>query len=211
MQKTPFPAFISALEMKLQKPLPGLAAQLQMASTRLLEKLKSLNIPDHTNLAGVLVLMYPHAGDIMIVLIKRTNDGGVHSGQISFPGGRVENSDPDIIRTALRETFEETGIPAGLITPLGKLSELYIPPSNYKVTPVVGYMESEPIYHPDPAEVEKIIEVSLFELLQEDIFKKKTINTRGVELEVPCFTIDEHVIWGATAMILSELIEVIRS
>jgi 8-oxo-dGTP pyrophosphatase MutT (NUDIX family) len=205
-----FTEFIEDLVRKLDKPLPGLASQLKMASIRRIIKDGNMLVPDNARKGGVLVLFYPSNGSNFIVFIKRTEYPGVHSGQISFPGGGWEPGDKDLDETALREAEEEIGVNRKAVIPVGKLTDLFIPPSNFLVTPVVGYMNERPEFRPDPDEVDRIIEIPLDQLILKETRQIREITVfPDHKFEVPCFYIDGHVIWGATAMMLNELIDLI--
>lgn len=158
--------------------------------------------------SSVLILLYPGAANpesAMIVLMLRSEYGGVHSGQISLPGGKSEPGDKDRAATALREAQEEIGIEPSNVHLLGSLTDLYIPPSNFLVTPILGYQNTAPSFKADPSEVAEIIEIPLAELLNEaNVCLRKMKLSVGISLKVPAFCIDGHIIWGATAMILSE-------
>ncbi|MCK9422043.1 MAG: CoA pyrophosphatase [Bacteroidales bacterium] len=161
--------------------------------------------PDNAVQSSVLILLYPMNTEIGLVLMRRPDYIGIHSGQISFPGGKYEDDDKSLIYTALREANEEIGIDPILVQILGQLTELYIPPSNFLVTPVVGYMPFRPQFKADPKEVAAIIEIRISDLLNKSNIQKKKIKLRhGLSLKVPSFFIDDNIIWGATAMILSE-------
>lgn len=199
---------IYALEQRLKKPLPGRNAQLKMASMVRIQKMIKSGVPKNAIQSSVLILLYPHLDTIGMVLMLRPQYQGIHSGQISLPGGKAEHADKDSRDTALRESKEEIGINPTQIKLLGKLTDLYIPPSNYLVSPYIGYQESHPKFHPDPAEVAKIIEITLDELLDSRNIRKKRVKlVFGLSLTVPAFYIDHNIIWGATAMILSEFRE----
>jgi 8-oxo-dGTP pyrophosphatase MutT (NUDIX family) len=207
-----FIAFVESIKKKLAKPLPGVTSQLKMAGLRRLMKDGQVVIPDDVRKGSVLALFYPTDGKIYMVFIKRTEYPGVHSGQISFPGGGWEQGDQDMVDTALREAEEEIGVRKDTIVPVGKLTDLFIPPSNFLVTPIVGYTYLRPDFKPDPDEVDRILEIPLEELLDELNIQEKDISIfPAVNLKVPCFYIDGNVIWGATAMILHELIDAIRT
>jgi 8-oxo-dGTP pyrophosphatase MutT (NUDIX family) len=204
-----FETFIAQFKERLQKPLPGLETQLRLAPITRLNDLKKIKSPDNARQSAVLALFYPQNGDIGLLLIKRAVDDTVHSGQISFPGGKKEKSDADLRETALRETFEEIGISSADISIIGSLSKLYIPPSNFDVYPFVGYISSQPKLSTN-YEVEKVISASLSEFTQPDAIRYKTIKGRDGQLyEVPCYMVQDEIIWGATAMMLSELIAII--
>ena len=168
---------------------------------------------DHAVKSSVLILLYPgqKSGSLLFALIQRPEYDGVHSGQISLPGGRFEEEDGDLTRTALRESNEEIGIQPEGVEIIGSLSELYIPPSNFMVYPFIGYTNVRPEFVPDKKEVENIIETDLADLLNDKNIKTKEIKIRnGIKITAPCYEIDGNIIWGATAMILSEFREVIR-
>ncbi len=199
---------IENLNLKLQQSLPGLNAQLEMTS--LLRGQKWEVREDHRK-SGVLLCLYPQADQWHIALMKRTQDEGVHSGQISFPGGRFEDSDRNYTHTALREAEEELGIPQQEVQVLGALTELYISPSNFMVYPTVGYMLRRPAFVLDPKEVAELIEVEIDLFLQEEIRKNRRIKLgQNMKIEVPTFLVKGHIIWGATAMILNEFLHLWR-
>jgi 8-oxo-dGTP pyrophosphatase MutT (NUDIX family) len=204
-----FATFIKYLERRLQQPLPGLDVQLRLVPATRLKELRKMTGPLNARQSSVLVLFFPYKNDIGILLIKRATDKSVHSGQISFPGGKKEDIDPDLKETALRETFEEVGIASENITIIGSLSRLYIPPSNFDVYPFVGYVDSDPVVTIN-SEVEKVLKVPLSELSSPDLPVEKIIKGHdGQSYAVPCYFIQNEIIWGATAMMLSELLAVI--
>jgi len=170
-------------------------------------------IPDMTKarMGGVLIALYPDNGSIRTVLMKRPDYTGTHSGQVSFPGGKKEPDDPDIIATALREAQEEVAIVPGDVRVLGQLTELYIPASNFLVHPVVGILESVPRLVPDAHEVERILLPDLTHFYRSDIIGEKSIPVRdNLTVRTPFYDVEGQTIWGATAMILSEFTQVLR-
>ena len=196
-------SLISKLQQRLQRPLPGLDVQMQMAPPI---RGKNITVPPNVRLSAVLLLLYPKDGKWYIPFMRRAEDGRVHGGQVSLPGGRKDPEDPDYTWTALRETEEEFGIPRQEIEVVGRLTEIYIPPSNFLVYPRIGYMPGRPDFQPDPREVQDIIEVEASQFLdaavrdwhQVDVFGGNMINAPG-------YTVNgSHLIWGGTAMILSE-------
>jgi len=194
-------------------PLPGVEAQLKLAPILRLQELENINISSkNPNKAGVMAMFYPDDKDIThLVLILRKTYRGVHSNQVGFPGGRVEDIDKNLKHTALRETEEEIGVPASEIKVLKRLTRLYIPPSNFWVYPYVGIMNRTPHFIPQESEVEQVLEVSLEDLLNEENLITQTLTTSyAEEIEVPAFFLSGHVVWGATAMILSELKEMLK-
>lgn len=197
---------IAWLEQRLQQPLPGFEAQRRMIG-RVLPTPAS--IPENARLSAVLGLLFPVKDDLRVLLIRRTEDGHAHSGQISFPGGRKDEEDETLLHTALREAREEVGIDTNEIKVLGQLSSTYIPVSNFHVFPFLAFAKEKPITIPNSLEVAYTIEVSLNDLLKED-FKTKTTVTSSADKsfirEVNAYRLhDGGIIWGATAMIISEL------
>lgn len=161
--------------------------------------------------AAVMMLFYPKQNQAHLVLIVRNSYPGVHSSQIAFPGGKVEDVDNSMQETALRETFEEVGIPADKITVVREFSDVYIPPSNFMVSPFLGYSEEELQFIPDPSEVAGIIELSLKDFLDDvNEVVKRMATSYTSDIDVPSFKVGEYIVWGATAMMLSELKEVLK-
>lgn len=204
----PFNDFINHLQLQLRQPLPGQEAHLKMASAT---RLRFKNQPNEkTRRSAVLILFYPYRDQILVPLILRPKYDGVHAGQMAFPGGRYEKTDENLIRTALREAQEEIGIKAADVQILGKLTELFIPPSNFYVLPVVGKLSYKPDFYPDPREVEAVLEVTLDEMMDESIVGSSLLDVRGVTIDAPFYDIQGHKVWGATAMMISELLTIIR-
>jgi 8-oxo-dGTP pyrophosphatase MutT (NUDIX family) len=203
---------IKSIENEISNPLPGRVVQLKMSSIQRLREMIDQSQINSGIKSSVLILLYPSGADeISMVLIQRPSYEGVHGGQISLPGGRSEEKDLDLKETALREAHEEIGIDPGKVTTIGVLSDLYIPPSNYLVLPFLGYTMERPQFKPDAQEVAGIIEIKLKDLLNEDNIKHKEIYVRpGLTVYGPCFEIDNHTIWGATAMILNEFKEILK-
>ncbi len=189
---------INKLRDLLKLPLPGWDAQkILMPEGRNIK-----GIPDNLQSASVLIVLYPHNDEWHFPLIKRSVDGFAHSGQIALPGGRQEHTETGI-ETALREAEEEINLSATSVEVLGLTSPLPIPVSRYLVQPVVGFLHKKPVLTPDPREVEQIFSLSLRTLVDVDV-QLETRHFQGHDWEIPYFEIDEHKIWGATAMILSE-------
>jgi 8-oxo-dGTP pyrophosphatase MutT (NUDIX family) len=198
--------FIQNLKKRLKKALPGEAAQLMMAPSY--RHLFPANEKEGD--AGVMILLYPVSGELTTVFMKRTEYPGVHSGQISFPGGRFEKEDIDLQTTALRETEEEFGINAKTIDVLGKLTPLLIPVSRMEVHPFVGYLPQQPMFLPNPEEVASLIEVKISDLLNASTIKTKPHSYKDFNGSIPYYEFEENHVWGATAMILAEFTEIIR-
>ncbi len=200
------------LKTRLQHPLPGLPAQLEMAPPA--RGTGELVIPDNARHSAVLVLLYPHEERPHVAFMKRADDGHVHSGQISFPGGKVEEGDRDYTHTALREAEEELGIPPKEVEVLGRLTDMYIPVSNFLVVPNLGVMHERPDFVIDPVEVAQVVEVGLDVFQQHEVRAVRKIEQRTrwghYETRSPSFKIGEHIIWGATAMMLNELLTIVE-
>lgn len=161
--------------------------------------------------SAVMMLLYPKENDTSLLLIERSNGGGVHSGQVGFPGGKYEVEDQTLEVTALRETDEEVGIKANQIEILKAFTRVYIPPSNFIVQPYLGIMDTTPNVELSVDEVANIIEMPLSTLLDDTIIKEVGLQTSYAELiNVPAYIYNDYTIWGATAMMLSELKETIK-
>ncbi|MEM1214304.1 MAG: CoA pyrophosphatase [Bacteroidota bacterium] len=208
---TTFPA---QLQERLADPLPGQVAQYEMASAD-----RRLAVPPSADArqAGVMALFYPKAGEWHLVFIQRTSShpNDRHGGQIGFPGGKEEPTDENMAATALREVEEEIGVPQGDIELLGALSQLYIPVSNFLVFPYVGLVRSgRPNFQPQPSEVAAILEVP-FSIFLDTSRRKRTdiqVTERITLKNIPYFDLPgQHVLWGATAMMMSELVAVAQS
>jgi 8-oxo-dGTP pyrophosphatase MutT (NUDIX family) len=197
---------INWLRQRLKEPLPGRSAQERMIGRVVT---MPLVIPDNARPSGVLCLLFPANGELHVLLMKRKEDKGAHSGQVSFPGGSYEESDADLKATALREAQEEVGILSSEVEILGALTSLYIPVSNYNVYPFVGFAEKRPEYNLSRHEVAYTLEVPLSALLHTDrktIAKVTSPKFPDVPMSVNAYVLEDRtVIWGATAMILSEL------
>jgi 8-oxo-dGTP pyrophosphatase MutT (NUDIX family) len=203
--------FANRLKHEISKGLPGTEVQWALASSdRMIKDFP--RTPRHdSKAAAVMILLYPADNLIHTVFIQRPEYDGVHGGQISFPGGKKENSDQDHIHTALRETYEEIGVEANKISVISTLTPLYIPVSNILVTPVIGWTEKQPVFKRQEEEVVFIIEADLKTLLSPSILKTKPFAIRGEMIDIKYFDYQNHVIWGATAMILNELFAILRN
>jgi 8-oxo-dGTP pyrophosphatase MutT (NUDIX family) len=160
--------------------------------------------------SAVLILLFPKSGEWWTVFMKRNQYDGPHSGQVSFPGGKKDTIDKTLLETALRETCEETGIDTSGTIIAGPLSPLQIPVSGFIVHPFIAVMNHLPEFSPDKNEVEYLIEVPLRELISPSASKYKQMLIRNADVNVPYFDIQNEVIWGATAMILSEFLQVYK-
>ncbi len=198
--------FIHFLKLRLKQPLPGVDAQ-----KRLAPDIRQLitDEPDKVNIqSSVLLLLFPDNGIWHIVLIKRSEYNGVHSGQIGFPGGKMMNGETEL-QTALRETAEEIGINPVKIKILGKITPLFIPVSKTLVNPFVGYMMQRPVFTPCKKEVDYVIELPVINLLQPNAVVVENLHIRGYSIKAPGYKTGNDFIWGATAMMLGEFVELL--
>ncbi|TVZ23491.1 8-oxo-dGTP pyrophosphatase MutT (NUDIX family) [Dokdonia sp. Hel_I_63] len=189
-------------------PLPGRDVQLEMAPTERLKELEELEITKRNpRQAGVMCLFYPTPdGDTEFILILRKTYEGVHSNQVGFPGGKVELTDRNLAHTALRETEEEVGVPQSHVVISRKLTNIYIPPSNFWVQSFIGHLDHTPAFIAQESEVESLIPVPLSEFLSDDCITTQKLSTSYMDdMEVPAYKLQGHIVWGATAMMLSEV------
>lgn len=188
--------------------LPGKQAMFEMAPMERVKNLKTIDIEKmNPRQSAVMALFYPDEDNqTYLVLILRKTYKGVHSAQIGFPGGKVEEDDVDLEYTARRETEEEIGVPAQDITVFKTMTQAYIPPSNFYVQPFLGYCETMPEYILQESEVEDIILVDVDDFLSEEALIEETLSTSyATNISVPAFLLNGHVVWGATAMMLNEI------
>ena len=162
--------------------------------------------------AAVMALFYPNEkGNTYLLLILRKTYKGVHSNQIALPGGKVESVDIDLQATALRETEEEVGVPSKEVTVICGLSKVYIPPSNYEVQPFVGLYKEPSSFVRQESEVEALVTVSLIDFLDDTkIIEEKLRTSYGENMAVPAFKLNGYTVWGATAMMLSEIKDLLK-
>jgi 8-oxo-dGTP pyrophosphatase MutT (NUDIX family) len=193
--------------------LPGENAQFKMAPKERIDELKKIaNVKKTSKKAGVLALFYPSLSkQTMLALILRKTYKGVHSAQIGFPGGKFEDIDISLKATALRETEEEIGVKGNKVLVLKKLTEVYIPPSNFFVQPFLGYTNKTPNFILQEDEVEELLEVPLKHFMDDTIKSFQYLSTSYAnKIEVPVFNLNNQRVWGATAMMLSEIREMLK-
>lgn len=204
-----FELFLKNIPKIQNTPLPASESHLKMAP---MERIKMLKLWDYSQLnpkkAAVMALFYPKNNQTHLVLIQRTAHG-VHSSQIALPGGKQEEQDPNLAYTAVRETQEEIGIEARKINMITPLSAIYVPPSNFLVHPYIGHLEQTPEFTLQADEVAQIIEVPLADFLSAPTTLHNIKASYSEFTGVPAYTIHGNIVWGATAMILSELKDVL--
>jgi 8-oxo-dGTP pyrophosphatase MutT (NUDIX family) len=201
--------FYDRLEACLKVPLPGFSAQMEMAPVPRLGSLHFSEKKGGAVPAGVLVLFFLRRNTLTLALTRRSDRLPIHQAQISFPGGRQE-AEESLRQTALRETEEELGISTGDCRILGALTPLFIPPTNYCIHPTVAGMNGCPVFVPSEEEVAEVLELPLNVLLDKNTVRREEWTVRGIPVDVPFFYFEGHKIWGATAMVLSELVHVLR-
>mgnify|MGYP000545445655 CR=1 FL=1 len=195
-------SFVDLLKQKLKEELPGMEAHLTMTPYRRLTKV----IPDNHKKSAVMILLYEKEGEIYFPLIQRQDYKGVHSGQISFPGGKMDKTDSSLLETAFRETEEEVGIDRTELSYIGELTELYIPPSNFMVHVYVSFHSGTPSFVKEEKEVKEILEVPYSSVMDDGNIKETEVLIQGgMKLKTPYLDLNDKVVWGATAAILVEL------
>lgn len=202
---------VGKLRQRLQLPLPGASAHEPLRAVPASSLKPKFDHRTSPRPGGVLVLLYEEDGIIKFPLTQRPDYLGTHGGQISLPGGKAEIGE-NIIDTALREGEEEIGINRTQVNVIGTLSDFFVIPSNFIVTPVLGYIQSQPDFIPDPKEVVRILEGRIDLLMEADAIKTKEIlAAKMYPMMAPHFEIEGEVVWGATAMMLNELRVVLQS
>lgn len=206
-----FDDFLKLIPKIENSALPGIDSQFKMAPAMRKDLGKTFDIASRNpKTSAVLSLLYPKNEEAHMAFILRKTYKGVHSNQIGFPGGKTEDEDKDDVFTALRETHEEIGIHPERVTIIKQLTDIYIPPSNFLVKPFVGYVTETPHFILQEEEVEALIEIPLKEVISErNIASKKITTSYAKNIDVPVFTFTEPVLWGATAMMVSEIKDLI--
>jgi len=189
---------------------PGSKSQIKMSPNGREEMIESHQ--QAYRQSAVLILLYPGKnGQAHTVFIERNKYDGAHSGQISLPGGSYEENDQNLVQTAIRETQEEIGALVDDRNVLGQLSSVKIPVSGFEVMPIVAYSHEKPIFKKDTEEVNKIIEISIADLIDLPIKEDQFIASVGnYKIKAPYYPLKEHKLWGATAMIISEFRELFK-
>jgi len=208
-----FEQFLNKIELVAKQPLSASDAHLKMAPLERIQYLQNYDYSVHNPKASaVLSLFYPKNNEAHLLLIVRSSYPGVHSSQIAFPGGKKESEDLNLQETALREANEEVGISPSEIKIVKQWSDLYIPPSNFMVSSFMGIATLTPNFILQPTEVSAVIELPVTDLLNDALVQNVKMSTSyATDILVPAFVIESHIVWGATAMILSEIKETLKS
>jgi len=198
------------LKAALEKELPGAVAHRKVAPEDRIKEIIGKKWPSDAKRSAVTFLLFPINGEIHTIFMKRPQYPGVHSGQVSLPGGQRDEEDAGLMQTAQREYLEEAGVKLVDADFLGSLSEFYIPPSNFLVQPFVAFIDKLPQLTPQKEEVESFHIIGLKELFDPQNFSSEEIHIRNrkggdYKIQAPCYKVDELIIWGATAMMISEL------
>ncbi len=195
------------LRSRLAGDLPGLEAQLPMAP-RPRFGWKPGVVPDGCRHGAGLLLLYPVDGSVRVLLTVRDDQLPNHAGQVSLPGGAVEDGE-SFCDAALREAHEETGVDPGRVRLVGSLSSLHVPVSRFVLHPQVGVCDLRPDLRPEAGEVARILEVPLDLLAERPRHRVEHRTYGGRPVEVPFFEVEDQRVWGATAMVLAEFLTVI--
>jgi 8-oxo-dGTP pyrophosphatase MutT (NUDIX family) len=198
---------ISIVRERLLKDLPGSEVQNRMAPSFRVGFPFRKHPNSATRQSAVLICIYPEQFEAATILIKRSTYNGPHSGQVSFPGGKYDETDESLVQTALREAQEEVGIAPSDLEVIGCLTPLFIPVTNMQVLPVVGVMLNPPTLHPNLQEVEYPILAKLSDFKNPQNSSVKTLRVLGFPISAPYYSIGGEHVWGATAMIISEFTE----
>lgn len=203
-----FSTFIEIIPKVKKIPLIGVRAHEEMLPLgRDKEYEEALMNPKKPMDAGVLALFYPDpVQETRLLLILRNTSPGVHSGQMGFPGGRVEARDENLEQTALRETYEEIGVLPSKVQIIRKMTKTYIPPSNFWVHPYVGFAKSTPRFRRQESEVKELVSVKFDDFMNDrNIVTESLTTSYGEYIDVPAFALNNKIVWGATAMMLNEI------
>ncbi len=201
------------LKQKLNKPLPGLTSHLKMAPASRVAEIENIeSYYENAKKSAVMILLYQENNSTKVIFIRRSFYVGIHAGQIAFPGGRFEDSDLMIENTALREIEEEIGITADKIEILGRLSDIYVPPSNFLISIFVGYLKEKPAYNIDEREVAEVIEIDLADFFRENIIHQKDFLVPSADTTVNAlyYKVGNIDLWGASAMVMTEFLDIIK-
>lgn len=204
-------SLVDRLVLRLKEPLPGVTSHTKMSATAASGHRLRFKQNGDTKEGAVLILLYEEGDSVKFVLTQRPDYNGTHGGQVSFPGGKKEADDPDLIATAVREAEEEIGVKRDTVTVVGTLTEFFVGASNHMVLPVIGTVSQVPAFVPDAYEVAEIFTVPIEHLLSADRVKTTLLEVgkERFKLNAPYFDFHDKIVWGATAGMLSELKDIL--
>ncbi|MCP4457577.1 MAG: CoA pyrophosphatase [Cytophagales bacterium] len=204
-------ALVHFLKARLTEPMPGMDASMEMFPSLVNGERIKIKHDDNAKEAAVIILLYQDGDTVRFPIIQRPIYPGVHSGQMALPGGKSEETDRDLIETALREMEEEIGVPAEDVDVIGSLSSFFVAVSNFQILPVIGLIRNQPEYIPQESEVADIISADVSHLMSDDYLKEKEmVVTGGVTLRSPYFDLEGRTVWGATSMMLNEFKAILK-
>ncbi len=197
---------VNFIKDKFQHPLPGEAAHIPLSPSGRGKSSEALSKVSHFKESAVALILYENHKKLNSILIQRQIYKGYHSGQVCFPGGKREDFDANLEETAIRESIEEIGLQKEKFNLLGELTPVYIPVSNFRIQPYVIHYNDTPLFSPDTREVKEVFSFPIEQLSQKNIIKKSRIQFSNGEVlnDVPHFTLNGKIVWGATALILNE-------
>lgn len=201
------------IKYKLQQPLPGQVSHLKMSTANRIEEFSRFNFNlNEAKKSAVLILLFYDNEKLKVVFIRRSDYVGIHAGQIAFPGGRYEESDENVQNTALREIEEEIGITSDKIQVIGRLTDIYVPPSNFLISIFVGFLKEKPVFKAEQREVESIFTIDLDEFLDDDVIQEKEffVQSSNTSVQAPYYNVGGVEIWGASAMVMTELLDLLK-
>ena len=200
------------IRQKLSEPLPGLVSHLKLAPITRAKEIADYNEKlFDAKKSAVMILLFHEKGDLKVIIIRRSFYVGIHAGQIAFPGGRYEEEDGNVENTAKREIEEEIGITSDKIEVLGRLTDIYVPPSNFLISIFVGYLDQRPIYKIDEREVAEVIEIDFNDFYKENIIHEKEFVVPSVQNSTLAlyYQVGNIELWGASAMVMTEFLDVL--
>lgn len=201
------------IRQKLSQPLPGLSSHLKLAPPERAKEIAGyLANQQNAKQSAVMILLFNKNNRTKVILIRRSFYVGIHAGQIAFPGGRYEETDPSIEFTALREIEEEIGIGADKIEVLGRLSDIYVPPSNFLISVFVGFLNEKPLYIADQREVAEVIEIDMADFFAENVIQQKefVVPSTAGSVNAAYYNVGNVELWGASAMVMTELLDLLK-
>jgi len=203
---------IQQIKQRIKQELPGQVSHLKMAPANRIHELKNQEKKIlNAQKSAVMLLLFNEQNKLKVIFIRRSFYVGIHAGQIAFPGGRYEDFDIEIKNTALREIEEEIGLHSENIEVIGRISDIYVPPSNFLISVFVGYLPQKPQYKIDEREVNEIIEIELSEFFKEDsiIEKEFIVPSTNSKVLAPYYKVGNIELWGASAMVMCEFLDII--